>query len=373
MPLSRRSEFVPKWIAWEITRRCNLDCVHCRCSSNPDAPAGEWTTRRAMIFLEELASWVKPVLVLSGGEPLTRPDIFDIARRGTDLGLRMCMATNGTLVTKEVCRLIRDAGIRMVSLSLDGPTPEIHDDFRRMPGAFEGAVRAARLLREDGIPFLINSSFTRRNRHVIAETFHLAKALGVTAWYMFMIVPTGRGEELLRELISQPDYDEILEWHYEQERREPDILMRPTCAPHYYRLVAQLARRDGSRFRRRDLTFSTGSGKGCVAGQTICLIDAFGEVHPCSYMEQSAGNVLERPFRDIWQSSSLLQSLRDYDSYKGRCSVCEFRNVCGGCRARAYAYTADILEEDPLCDYVPVRPRRAVNPSRKSPPPDAPL
>lgn len=378
MALTRRSEFVPKWIAWETTRRCNLDCVHCRCSSHADAPAGAWTTDRALAFLDDLAAWVQPVVVLSGGEPLLRPDIFDLARHGTDLGLRMCMATNGTLVTPETCDNLTASGIRMVSLSLDGPNAEVHDDFRRMPGAFEGAVRAARLLRERGIPFLINSSFTHRNKHTIAETFHLAKSLGATAWYLFMIVPTGRGEDLLRELIRQPDYDEILEWHYEQERREHDILMRPTCAPHYYRVVPQLARRDGSRFRRRDLTFSTGSGKGCVAGQTICLIDAFGEVHPCSYMEQSAGNVLERPFREIWESSPLLRSLRDFDAYKGRCGACEFRPVCGGCRARAWAYTGDVLDEEPLCDYVPVRWRRQgaglrpptapVNPP--SPPPD---
>lgn len=361
MALTRHSEFLPKWIAWEITRRCNLDCVHCRCSSHPEAPSGSWTTARALAFLDELATWVKPVVVLSGGEPLLRPDIFEIARRGTELGLRMCLATNGTLVTPAICGAMKEAGIRMVSLSLDGPTAEVHDDFRRMPGAFDGAVRAARLLRDHGIPFLVNSSFTNRNKHTIGETFRLAKSLGATAWYLFMIVPTGRGEDLLRELIRQPDYDEILQWHYEQERREHDTLMRPTCAPHYYRVVLQLARRDGSRFRRRDLTFSTGSGKGCVAGQTICLIDAFGEVHPCSYMEQSAGNVLERPFRDIWEASPLLLSLRDFDAYKGRCGACEYRSVCGGCRARAFVNTGDILEEEPLCDYVPTRWRRTAS------------
>lgn len=358
MALTKKSEFIPKWIAWELTRRCNLDCIHCRASSNSDAPEGAWTTERALSFLDELAAWVKPVLVLSGGEPLLRKDVFQIARHGTALGLRVCMATNGTLVTEETCEAMKEAGIRMVSLSLDGPDAKTHDDFRRMPGAFEGTIRAARLLKDHGIPFLINSSFTRRNQHTIAETFKLAKSLGATAWYMFMIVPTGRGEEILRELIAQPDYDAILEWHYEQEKREKEILMRPTCAPHYYRLVPQLAKRDGSHFRRRDLTFSTGSGKGCVAGQTICLIDAFGEVHPCSYMEQSAGNVFKTPFRKIWEESPLLRSLRDFDSYKGRCGACEFRNVCGGCRVRAYATTGDYLEEEPLCDYVPLRWRR---------------
>lgn len=358
MALTPRSEFLPKWIAWELTRRCNLDCIHCRCSSNESAPSGLWTTEKALSFLEEIASWVKPVLVLSGGEPLLRQDIFTIAKKGTSLGLRMCIATNGTLVTTEVCEAMKESGIRMVALSLDGPTAHVHDDFRRMPGAFDAAIRAARLLKEHNIPFLINSSFTNRNKQFIADTFRLAKSLGATAWYMFIIVPMGRGEELLQELISQPDYDEILEWHYQQEKSEASILMRPTCAPHYYRLVHQLARRDGTKFRRRDLTFSTGAGKGCVAGQTICLIDAFGEVHPCSYMPQSAGNVFEAPFRTIWEESPLLRAIRDFDSYKGRCGACEYRNVCGGCRVRAWAFNGDLLAEEPVCDYVPKKVKR---------------
>jgi radical SAM protein with 4Fe4S-binding SPASM domain len=253
---------------------------------------------------------------------------------------------------------MKETGIRMVSLSLDGPNAEVHDGFRRVRGAFDGVVRAAALLREHGIPFLVNSSFARMNQAHIAETFRFAKGLGAKAWYMFMIVPTGRGEDILADLIRQPDYDDILAWHYEQEKLEDEILMRPTCAPHYYRLVLQKAKQDRSGFRRRDLTFSTGAGKGCVAGQTICLIDAFGDVRPCSYMEPVAGNVFDLPFRKIWEDSPLMRSMRDFDSYGGRCGRCEYRNVCGGCRARAYSVTGDVMAEEPFCDYVPLRMRR---------------
>jgi radical SAM protein with 4Fe4S-binding SPASM domain len=358
MALTKDSEFLPKWIAWETTQRCNLSCVHCRCSSDASAPVGVFTTEKALALVDDIASYVQPVLVLSGGEPLMRPDIFEIACHATAKGFRTCMATNGVLVTPAVCAAMKDADIKMVSLSLDGPDAGVHDDFRRVRGAFDGVVRAAGLLREHGIPFLINSSFTKRNAAHIGATFQLAKSLGAKAWYMFMIVPTGRGEGIFEELIQQPQYDEILKWHYEQEKAEDDILMRPTCAPHYYRIVPQMAKADGSHFRRRDLTFSTGAGKGCVAGQTICLIDAFGNVRPCSYMESVAGNVLERPFRQIWEESPLLKRLRDFDAYKGRCGACEFRNTCGGCRARAYAVTGDELDEEPFCDYVPVRMRR---------------
>ena len=353
------NEFLPKWIAWETTQRCNLHCVHCRCSSDQDSAVGDITTEGARKLIDDIAQVSTPVLVLSGGEPLLRPDIFDIAAYGTSKGFRMCMATNGTLVTEERCERMKAVDIKMVSLSLDGPTAEVHDDFRQCAGAFEGVVRAAGLLREHGVKFLINSSFTRRNQAHIAATFRLAKALGATAWYMFMIVPTGRGEEIMGELISKEDYEEILEWHFHQERQESEILMRPTCAPHYYRIVPQMAKREGVKFERRSLTFSTGGGKGCIAAQSICLIDCFGEVKPCSYFPLSAGNVTKTPFREIWFESPLFRELRDFKSYRGKCGACEFINVCGGCRARAYAVTGDYLEEEPFCNYVPVRVAKA--------------
>ncbi len=348
-------EFVPKWIAWETTQRCNLRCVHCRCSSDMEAAQGDFTTAEARKMFDDIAEVSRPVVVLSGGEPLLRPDIFELARYGTDLGFRMCMATNGALVTPEVCEQMNAADIKMVSLSLDGPTAAVHDDFRQCPGAFDGVERAAALFNEHGVKFLVNSSFTKRNQAHIAATFRKAKALGATAWYLFMIVPTGRGEDLFAELISKEDYEEILAWHYEQEKDEDAILMRPTCAPHYYRIVPQLAAKEGVRFQRRSLTFSTGGGKGCIAAQSICLIDCFGDVKPCSYFPLSAGNVKHTPFREIWAHSPLFQDLRAFDRYKGKCGACEFINVCGGCRARAYAVTGDYLDEEPFCSYVPPR------------------
>jgi heme b synthase len=357
--MSHDTEFIPKWIAWETTQRCNLRCVHCRCSSDAGAALGDFTTAEGKQLIDDIAGVSLPVLVLSGGEPLTRPDIFDLAAYGTGRGLRMCMATNGVLVTPEVCRRMKETDIKMVSLSLDGPTAGVHDDFRQCPGAFEGVVRAAGLFREHGVKFLINSSFTRRNQQHIAATARLAKELGATAWYMFMIVPTGRGEEIMNELISKEDYEEILKWHYHMEREEERMLVRPTCAPHYYRIVPQMAKQEGVTFQRRSLTFSTGGGKGCIAAQSICLIDCFGEVKPCSYFPLSAGNVKTTPFGKIWFESPLFKELRDFKKYKGKCGACEFINVCGGCRARAYAVTGDYLDEEPFCTYVPLKVRRA--------------
>jgi AdoMet-dependent heme synthase len=353
-------DFEPKWIAWEITRRCNLKCVHCRSSSeikideHPD-----FSFEEAQRTLDAIADYASPVVVLSGGEPLLRNDVFDIAKYGGSKGLRMCIATNGTLITREVCEKIKDADIKMISLSIDGATAETHDDFRCQEGAFEGTMNAISLLKEFDIPFLVNSSFTVRNRHEIPEIYKLVKGLGATAWYMFMIVPTGRGEDIMEELIPENVYDEILEWHYNIEKEENDLLMRPTCAPHYYRIVLEKAKEEGNTYKRRSLKFSTGGSKGCLAGQLICLIDVDGEVLPCSYFPKSAGNVNEVPFKDIWENSDLFLKLRDFKGYKDNCGQCEYVNVCGGCRARSYAMTGDYLSQEPFCSYVPAKVQRA--------------
>jgi AdoMet-dependent heme synthase len=354
-------KFEPKWIAWEITRCCNLRCVHCRSSSEltaQDHP--DFSFDRATGILDDIASFASPVIVLSGGEPLLREDVFDIARYGTEKGLRMCLATNGTLVTETVCDRIKATGIRMVSLSLDGAAAATHDNFRNQAGAFDGTMNAIRLFNKLSIPFLINSSFTIRNRAEIPEIFKLVKGLGATAWYMFMIVPTGRGEEIMEELIPEKLYDEILEWHYRTEKEETEMLMRPTCAPHYYRIVRQKAKEDGSSFKRRNLKFSTGGSKGCLAGQLICLINVDGDVLPCSYFPKPAGNIFSSSFKDIWENSKLFLELRDFKGYKENCGKCEYLQVCGGCRARAYAMTGDYLAQEPFCSYVPVRLRKAM-------------
>jgi heme b synthase len=351
-------EFTPKWIAWEITRRCNLRCIHCRSSSekevkdHPDFP-----TQEALRILDDIASYVKPVIVLSGGEPLLRKDVFDIAQYGTDKGFRMCLATNGTLVTDDICKKIKSSGIKIVSLSLDGSKESVHDNFRNQKGAFVASIRAAGLFKKHGIEFIINSSFTKRNQEEIPKVYKLAKKLGATAWYMFMIVPTGRGEEIMNELISKEDYEEILNWHYQMEKDEKDILVRPTCAPHYYRIVLQKSKEEDTKFERRTLKFSTGGAKGCIAGQLICLIDVDGNVLPCSYFPKPAGNIKNQSFKAIWEDSELFQDLRNFKKYKGKCGSCEFIAVCGGCRARAYAVYGDYLEEEPFCGYIPKKHR----------------
>jgi len=350
---SKENIFELKWLAWEITGKCNLNCIHCRSSSDMGSDEGDFTLDEAKKFIDDITPFAHPDAVLSGGEPLLRKDVFDIAAYGTSKGLRMAMATNGALVDDSVCEKIKESGIRIVSLSLDGSTAAIHDDFRKQPGAFQDTLRASELFKKHGIEFLINSSFTKRNQDDIPNVYKQAKKMGATAWYMFMIVPTGRGQDIMTELISKEDYEEMLNWHYDMEKEEDDMLVRPTCAPHYYRIVLQRSKKDKEKFKRRSLKFSTGGSKGCLAGQLICLIDVDGEVLPCSYFPKSAGNVRKQPFKDIWENSELFKRLRDFKSYKGSCGRCEYINVCGGCRARSYSMTGDYLAEEPFCNYTP--------------------
>lgn len=346
-------KFELKWLAWEITRQCNLDCVHCRSASSLASPAGVWDLEKAKAFLDDLVGFARPVVVLTGGEPLLHKDVFDIASYGTSKGLRMALATNGTMVTAETCKKIKESGIQVAALSLDGAGASTHDAFRRQAGAFDAVMKAAALFRENNIPFIINSSFTKRNRPDLENTFLLAKKLGAIAWYMFMIVPMGRAKEMLNDLIGPKEYDKILRWHFEQELKEKDILMRPTCAPHYYRLVRQWSKEMDVKFKQRSLSWSTGGSKGCLAGQTIALVDAFGEVQPCSYFAQSAGNCLKTPLSKLWYSAPLLLRMRAFNDYKGRCGACPYIKVCGGCRARAGVLLDNDMDEDPMCRYIP--------------------
>lgn len=349
-------EFSPKWIAWEITRRCNLRCVHCRSSSQLEVEGHpDFSLDEAKRVLDDIRSYASPVVVLSGGEPLLRSDVFDIAAYGTELGLRMCLATNGSLVTADTCRQITESGIKMVSLSLDGSTAAVHDDFRNQPGAFEGVMNATRLFNAHNIDFLVNSSFTKRNQDEAPKIHQLVKSLGATAWYLFMIVPTGRGEEIMAELIPPDEYEAMLNWHYDMEKEEDELLVRPTCAPQYYRVVLQRAKEEGEKFKRRTLKFSTGGSKGCLAGQLICMIDVDGNVLPCSYFPLPAGNIRTQSFREIWEESPLFLEMRDFAGYKDHCGRCEYLNVCGGCRARAWAVTGDYLAGEPFCSHRPGR------------------
>jgi heme b synthase len=339
-----------RMIAWELTRSCNLNCLHCRAAAEKGPYEGELTTEDCFQFIDEVAAFSKPVLILTGGEPLLREDIFEIASYGTSKGMRVVMAINGTLLTVEKARAAKQAGIQRVSISLDGAFAEAHDRFRGVTGAFAGAMEGIRCLKETGLAFQINTTVTRRNLGEIANILQMAIEKGAVAHHIFLLVPTGRGRELTNEGVTAKEYEEILSWFAEQDNKIP-IQLKATCAPQYYRIIHQHGRAKGREIQEGLHAFT----RGCLGGISFCFVSHQGAVQPCGYLEVTGGNIRERSFQEIWEQAEVFQRLRDTNNLKGKCNQCEYRMVCGGCRARAYALHGDYLEEEPLCPYEPNR------------------
>jgi len=341
-----------RMVAWEVTRSCNLACVHCRASAECGPYAGELSTEECLRIIDEIASFAKPVIILTGGEPLLRSDIFDLARYGSERGLRMVMATNGTLITEKTIEEMKTSGIQRVSISLDGPDAETHDAFRKVRGSFEGSLRGIEMLKKGRIDFQINTTITQLNLHQVADILRLAVQLGAVAHHIFLLVPTGRGKDLQDQEISALDYEKTLHWFYGQRDQVP-LQLKATCAPHYYRILRQRAKKEGKKITPKEYGLDAMT-RGCLGGISFCFISHVGQVQPCGYLEINCGNVKEAPFPKIWADSEVFRNLRDTDHYGGKCGRCEFRKVCGGCRARAYENSGDYMAEEPYCVYEPV-------------------
>jgi heme b synthase len=341
----------PRLVAWEITRGCNLNCVHCRAAAERGPYPGELGRDKCFQILEEIRAVGYPIIILTGGEPLLRGDVFDLAAHGTALGLRMVMATNGTLMTPDVVQEIKTSGIKRVSISLDGPTPEHHDRFRNVKGAFEGAREGIALLRDAGVEFQINTTVTRHNVDVIEDILNLAVRLGAVAHHIFLLVPTGRAREMVNQEIEAAEYERLLRWFYRMRDRTP-LHLKATCAPHYYRILRQEARRKGEevKFENYGLDAVT---RGCLGGSSFCFISYEGIVQPCGYLDINCGDLRHTDFRTVWQDSPVFAKLRTPAAYQGKCGICEYQRFCGGCRARAYEASGDFMGEEPLCAYQP--------------------
>jgi heme b synthase len=354
-PQGEKKEAALRLVAWEITRNCNLNCVHCRAAATKGPYTGEADTAAALRLLDQIAEVGSPIVILTGGEPLLRPDIFDIASYGTAKGLRMVMAPNGTLITETYAEKMADAGIRRISISLDGSTKEIHDAFRGVEGAFEGALRGLRFAKAAGIEFQINTTISKANLEQIPKIQELAVRLGAVAHHIFLLVPTGRGKYMLDQEISAEQYEQTLNWFYDQRDKTP-LQLKATCAPHYYRILRQRAKAEG-----KSVTFQTHGldavTRGCLGGTGFCFISHRGIVQPCGFLDVNCGDITKTSFAQVWHRSEVFLSLRNFENLKGKCGDCEFKRVCGGCRARAYEATGDFLAEEPLCSYQPVSRR----------------
>ncbi len=347
----KKEPFPLRLVAWEVTRNCNLSCVHCRAAATCGPYTGELDTASAFKLLDEIARTGSPIVILTGGEPLLREDIFDIAAYGTKKGLRMVMAPNGTLITSASAQKMVETGIQRISISIDGATAERHDRFRGVEGAFSGALSGIEHARTAGLEFQINTTVTQANLNDIEKIHRLAEELGAVAHHIFLLVPTGRGKYIIDQEITAEQYEATLNWFYDQ-RNKTAMQLKATCAPHYYRILRQRARQEGKK-----VTFDTHGldavTRGCLGGTGFCFISHRGIVQPCGFLDVPCGDVTKTPFHEIWEHSKVFQDLRDFSALKGKCGRCEYKRVCGGCRARAYEATGDYMAEEPLCSYQP--------------------
>ena len=393
----------PRLIFWELTKGCNLRCVHCRATATELSAPSDLSTEAACDIIDQIVTVSNPILVLSGGEPLFRSDIFQLARYGTDKGLRVALATNGTLVTKHVARMIVDSGVQRVAISVDGADALTHDSFRGIPGSFDAAIAGFRNLKNLGMSVQINTTIARHNAHQLPAVLDLARSIGADALHTFLLVPVGCGVDIAAEQMVPPEeYERMLNWFYDRSL-EGGIEMKATCAPHYFRVVRQRRAAEHRSEAAAEAAHATppvaeapqhdsapaigptemampgstgielkpqGIGrpvghpgshpsdmnamtKGCLAGTAVCFISHQGEVYPCGYLPALAGDLRKQAFVEIWENSVVFNELRDVNNLEGKCGCCEFRNVCMGCRARAYAATGNYLDEEPFCVYEP--------------------
>lgn len=348
---------VPRVVAWEVTRACSLACVHCRAVAQPEPHPDQLTTQEGLKLIDDIASFSKPLLILTGGDPLMRPDLFQLAAHATERGLPVVVSPSGTQVNADTVARLKAAGVRAISVSIDGPNPEVHDSFRQVPGAFNAVIKSLDFAREGGLPFQVNTTVCQHNINHLDETFALVKSLGAVAWDVFMLVPTGRGKVEME--LTPEQYESTLHRLYDMAARN-EIQIKVTCAPHYSRVVRQrgLHAVEHSEAAKQGHAKSTGrpsraGARGCMAGNGFCFVSHVGDVCGCGYLPIPAGNVREKSFREIYQNSDLFKTLRNADLLEGKCGCCEFRYVCGGCRARALAAGLGLMGEEPYCIYQP--------------------
>lgn len=350
-------------VALEITRSCPLACLHCRGDSHGEAYPDELTGQEIQSILANIATFARPILIITGGEPLTRPDVFDIASYSTSLGFRTVLATCGRFLDDSTVRKLLDSGVQRISVSLDGASASTHDRFRGVPGAFESAIRGIGAARRNGLAFQINSTLTTLNIAELESLHDLAVSLGAEGFHPFLLVPMGRGQGIRDAGLSPEAYESALGEIAFLAARSP-IEIKPTCSPHYVRVAARMRTAPPSPSATDEhLESVTGHDKrhvmtkGCLGGQGFVFISHRGIVQICGFLETEAGNLRAEgyDFRKIWNTSPLFGQIRNMDNYRGKCGYCEFNRVCGGCRARAFALTGDYLGEEPNCTYHPQR------------------
>lgn len=341
----------PRIIAWEITRSCNLSCAHCRAAAEFGAYTGELSLEEIKKVIDNIVTISNPIIILTGGEPLLRPDIWEIIDYCHEKGAMPVVGTNATLIDDAMAAKLAEHKIPRISVSIDFATAEEHDAFRGEVGCFDSAIEGIKAAKRHGVGVQINTTVTKANVAELPAIHDLAEALGVDAFHIFMLVPTGRGSDLIDIELSPEESEKALTWAYERQKTSP-LHFKPTDSPHYYRIIRQLAKKEGKKVTREEYGLDAMT-RGCLGGITFGFISHMGDVQPCGYFDMQLGNVKEKPFSEIWTDSPVFNDLRDYSKLKGKCGACEYKAVCGGCRARALEVTGDYMESEPYCAYIP--------------------
>ncbi len=379
----------PFLVIWETTQACDLACVHCRAEAQPCRDLAELSTLDAMRLMNDVRRFGRPLFVLTGGDPFKRPDLLELVEHGARIGLRMGLTPSATpLVTAQRLEELRDVGLARLAISMDGPDPETHDTFRGMPGSFQRSLEILEAARGLGLSTQVNSTVTRTTLKDFDAMADLVTDLGISLWSVFFLVPTGRAQA--GDVASAEELEEVFHRMYDLAQEAPfDI--KSTAAPHYRRVIMQRQveeRQQGERDAPPEpltggVGFHLGGGsdkaavrssagpngggptppataraKGVNDGNGFVFVSHLGDIYPSGFLPLSVGNVRGDDLVELYRNSSLLRALRDPDRLKGKCGVCEYRSVCGGSRARAYAVTGDPLEAEPYCTHIPARWKR---------------
>ncbi len=351
-------KFIPLIVSWNLTRKCNLKCSHCYINATTSELKGELNTEESKQLIDQIAEVSRPLLILSGGEPLLRNDVYELIRYGTEKGLRMGLGSNGGLIDSKAARKLKEAGIKTVSISLDSPIPEQHDEFRGVAGSWQKAINAIKALRENDVLVQVNTTLTQQNYNQIDDIMSLSEQIGVENFHLFFLVPTGRGAKIAD--ISPAMYEDMIKNTFAKTAKHK-LNVRPSCAPQFMRIAKDM----GLDMRQWI--------RGCIAGMYYCRIYPNGDITPCPYLPVKLGNIRENTFKEIWFNSPIFEALRNPNSLKGKCGACDYKTLCGGCRARAYGLSSDFIDycgdlheptelkgdyltEDPWCVYQPKKP-----------------
>ncbi len=385
LDLSKR----PFIIFWELTRACKLACKHCRAKAQKERHPDELSFEEAKKVIEQIKAFGKPypLVVITGGDPLLREDVFEIVKHGVTSGLRIAMAFSGTdLATLEVLESLKEAGVSRIAISIDGSNETIHDGFRGIKGTFRESMKILKNARKVGVSTQINTTVTKFNLHDLANIAKLAIENGVTLWDVFFVVPTGRAK--IEYMPSSQEFEDVLNWLYDVSKKiglnvkssaathlrrielQRDARMKPKVSELYYELLNQI---DGFELEERSVgdIVAGGHGKslakgghgdgikrmmGITDGRGMFFISHVGDVYPSGFLPLVAGNVRERGLKEMYNESKIFRDLKDPNKLKGKCGRCEYRRICGGSRARAFALTGDYLSQEPRCIYIPSEP-----------------